>query len=267
MGQLQLEGKLVWITGASSGIGRELALIAAISGARVILSSSTYEKLEKVWNECRIINPHCYMRLLDLSVPADIPEVVDFVLKKYGPVDVLINNGGISQRSLITETSEETIRKVMEIDFFGPALLTKAILPSMIANGGGHIAVTSSFTGLFGFPLRCGYCAAKHALNGFFETVRAEHFKDRINVTIVCPGRINTPISKSAVNGEGKSHGVMDPGQANGMPARECALQYMKAIRKNKKLVIIGRADKIMPRLKRFFPSLFYFLLKKVKPT
>ena len=137
----------------------------------------------------------------------------------------------------------------------------------MIASGGGVIAVTSSLTGKFGFPLRSAYSASKHALHGFFETLRLEYKKNNIKVTIVCPGLINTNISYKALAKGGVLHGKMDKKQENGMPVEKCAKLYLQAIENNKKEVLIGKSDKSMVYLKRFFPALFYKLIGKVNPT
>jgi NAD(P)-dependent dehydrogenase (short-subunit alcohol dehydrogenase family) len=256
MGSIKLEGKLVWITGASSGLGRELALAACRKGARVVISSSQYNKLERTMQECRRITDTCYFLLLDQSRPGDIASAVKRVTEKHGQVQVLINNAGVSQRAGIMETTEETLRQIMEIDFFSAALLTRELLPGMIKAGGGQIAVTSSVTGHYGFQLRSGYAAAKHALHGWFETLALEHAKDNIGVTIVCPGKIKTPISLSALRGDGKPWGIMDKSQENGLSAQKCAQVYIKAIEKRRCHLLIGGREVLAARLKALFPKL-----------
>lgn len=262
MGHFSLNDKLVWITGASSGIGRELALLCCLKGARVIISSSRVDKLEKTLIDCRRITDSCHFVLLDQSRPQDIPDAVKRVTERHGPVRVLINNAGISQRSVIMDTTEETLRQIMEVDFFSAALLTRELLPGMIESGGGQIAVTSSVTGHFGFPLRSGYAAAKHALHGWFETLALEHARDNIGVTLVCPGKINTPISLAALKGDGRPWGMMDPSQERGMSATKLAMAYIKAVEWRKPHLLIGGKEVLAARLKPLFPRLISLILR-----
>ena len=155
----------------------------------------------------------------------------------------------------------------MDTDFWGHINLTKQILPFMIGSGGGTIVVISSLSGLFGFPQRAMYCAAKHALHGFFETLRLEHIKDNIQVTMVCPGRVLTNISYHALTATGLEHGQLDKGQQNGVTAEYCAAKIDKAIKKKSKQVIIGKKEVIMPYLKRFAPWLFYWIASRIDPN
>jgi short-subunit dehydrogenase len=264
---VQFSNKIVWITGASSGIGEELVYQCALKKSIVIISSANLPELERVQSKCHEMGGICVVVPFDLSKPLEIDAAVDKVLQLNGKIDVLINNGGVSQRALIEETSAEMDRKIMEINFFGTIHLTKKLLPAMIASGGGTIAVTSSLTGKFGFALRSAYSASKHALHGFFETLRIEYQKDNINVTIVCPGLINTNISYKALAKDGALHGKMDKNQKKGMPVEKCARLYLRAIEKEKKEVLIGSSEKTMVYLKRFLPALFYKIIGKIKPT
>jgi len=264
---VKFENKIVWITGASSGIGEELAYQCTKKKATVILSSANKPKLEKVQKKCLEMGGICHVIPFDLANPEQINDAVENALQLCPKIDVLINNGGVSQRALVEDTPAEMDRKIMEINFFGTIYLTKKLLPSFIENGGGTIAVTSSLTGKFGFPLRSAYAASKHALHGFFETLRLEYKKYNINVTIVCPGLINTEISYKALAKGGAVHGKMDRNQEKGMPVEKCARLYLRAIERNKKEVLIGTSDKTMVYLKRFFPAMFYRIISKVKPT
>ncbi|NCB09688.1 MAG: SDR family NAD(P)-dependent oxidoreductase [Bacteroidia bacterium] len=144
--------------------------------------------------------------------------------------------------------------------------LTKAVLPSMIENGGGHIAVTSSIVGKFGFPYRSSYSASKQALHGFFESLRAENVQQNIRVSIIIPGRIKTNISVNAINKEGKSHARMDEGQDKGMAAEESAKIIIKRLKREKKEILVGGTEVIMVHIRRFLPWLYYRLSSKVKP-
>jgi dehydrogenase/reductase SDR family member 7B len=170
-------------------------------------------------------------------------------------------------RSFAVETPIENDRKIMEIDFFSYLIFTKVFLPSMIEKGEGFIAATSSLSGKFGFPLRSTYAAAKHAIQGYFETLRIELKQHGISVTIAYPASINTNISVNAIKKDGNPHGVMDSAMAKGMTAEKCAKIYLKAIKKCKPEVMIGGKEFIMYYLKRFFPRLFFRVIGKVKYT
>jgi dehydrogenase/reductase SDR family protein 7B len=259
--------RLVLITGASSGIGRAITLQLAKEGAKLVIADRAVEGLLALKSECLKFTSFCETISFDLSNPTEITNAAAEILSKYGPVYLLINNGGISMRSLAIETPIEIDRKIMEIDFFSYIILTKALLPSMIEQKEGFIGVTSSLSGKFGFHLRSSYSAAKHAIQGYFETLRMELKGNGISVTIAYPGSINTSISINAIKKDGKPHGVMDPAQENGMSAEECARQYIKAIRKGQPEVLIGGKEFIMFHLKRFFPRLFFILIGKIKST
>jgi len=264
---ISFKNRLVWITGASSGIGKELALQLAEEGAHLIISSNDAQELSHVADECREFTSFCQEYPFDLSNPEEVKTTAETIVNTYDQIYLLINNGGISQRSLVKDTPVEIDRKIMEIDYFSYVILTKTVLPGMIEAGEGFIAATSSISGKFGFPLRSSYAAAKHAIQGFFETLRAELKPYNISVTIAYPGRIQTNISLRAIDQNGKEHGKMDPGQQNGLSAKECARQYIRAIKKRKPEVYIGKNELLMVHIKRFFPSIFFRIVTKIKPT
>jgi dehydrogenase/reductase SDR family member 7B len=259
--------KIIWITGASSGIGEALAYGFARENARLIISSNNIEELNRVKNNCLKYCKVCKTVPLDLEIPSSIKEAFEKVILLFPKIDILINNGGVSQRTLLKDTSMEIFRKIMEINLFGAVNLTKLVLPVMIGNGGGHIIATSSISGKFGFPLRSAYAASKHALHGFFETVRLENVNDNIKVTIVCPGRVKTNISFNAIASDGKPHGKMDDGQNEGISPEKCARKIMRAVRKNKKEVLVGGKELLMVYFKRFLPFVFYRIVTKIKST
>ena len=264
---MSFKDKVVWITGASSGIGEALSYEFARQEANLIISSNQSDGLEKVQNKCEELNVKCKVQVLDMMDIEKMQSITDDLVKEFGRIDVLVNNAGVSQRSLVQETPLAVDRKIMEIDYFGTIALTKAVLPYMITNGGGYIAVTSSISGKFGFPLRSAYAAAKHALHGFFETLRAEVYDHNIKVLIAFPGRIKTNISLNALTKDGKAHGKMDDGQNTGITVEKCARQYVKAMRKDKKEVLIGSTELLMVYIHKFFPGIFYKLARKIKPT
>ena len=260
------KSRIIWITGASSGIGEALALRWAASGTQLILSGRNRQQLEMVAENCQKLGADVLIVVFDLTQIADITAAVHKVLSEVSRIDILVNNGGISQRSRLIDTPVEVARKIMEVDFWGPVELTRQILPFMVETGGGSIVVISSLTGLFGFPRRSIYSSAKHALHGFFETLRLEHFRDNIRVTMVCPGMVKTNISVHALTASGEEHGVMDKGQSNGVTATYCANKIVNAVSRNRKEVIIGKKDVIMPYLKRFVPWLFYKIAQRIDP-
>ena len=176
--------RICWVTGASSGIGEALAYELAKEGAKLILSSNQPDELEQVKNKCLLETSFCEVIVFDLSNPDEVTRIAKETVHKFGPIYLLINNGGISQRSFAHETPIELDRKILEIDFFSYIILTKAVIPSMISSGEGFIAATSSISGKFGFPLRSAYAAAKHAIQGYFETLRLELQPHNISVTI-----------------------------------------------------------------------------------
>jgi len=259
------EGKVIWITGASSGIGEALAYEWSKLGARLILSARRENELERVKAACAH-SERCTVTPLDLSQQEEIEAVADSMLQQFGCIDILVNNGGISQRSMVVETDVAVDRRIMEVDYFSGVILTKKLLPAMVAKGSGHIIAISSIVGKFGFPMRSAYSAAKHAMHGFYESLWAELHTQGIRVTVACPGRILTNISLHALTKDGTAHGEMDHAQANGIKAETCARKIIKAVRKNKKEIYIGKIDLLMIYFKRYVPCLYYRLVSKVKP-
>ncbi|TFV97894.1 SDR family oxidoreductase [Algoriphagus kandeliae] len=255
---------VIWITGASSGIGEACAKKFCQEGYQVIISSRKEAELERVKNTC--IHPDRVKILpLDLADQSDFEHTVKQAVSLFGKVDILLHNGGISQRSLIKETDLEVDRKLMEVNFFGTVALTKAILPYFMERKSGHFAVVTSLVGKFASPYRSAYAASKHALHGFFDTLRAEHYQDNIAVTLICPGFIRTQVSVNALTGDGSSLGKMDDAQAKGMSPESCANAIFKAIQKQKEEVLVGGKEIYAVYLKRFFPHIFSKILRKAK--
>jgi short-subunit dehydrogenase len=257
----------VWITGASSGIGEACAYRYAARKATLILTSSSQQKLEPVAEKCRALGADVTLLPYDLRQLDGIAALVQEAWQWHGGIDILFCNAGVSQRTNIEDTSMEVFHTLMDLNFFAPVEMAKAILPLMLANGGGHIAVTTSIAGRFGFPLRCGYSASKHALYGFFETLQAEYTDKGIRTTIVCPGRVRTDISLNSLDKNGQRRGVMDPGQANGLSAEAAAKKIVRAIDKGKLEVLVGGKELVMVYIKRFFPGLCARLARKIKPV
>lgn len=260
--------KTVWVTGSSSGIGK--AFVEELDKQHditFILSSRKESELIALKNNLKKPEKH-YIIPIDLEKSETIEQAVETVKSLGLKIDFLFNNGGVSQRAEVLETAIDVDRKMFEINFFGNIYLTKLVLPFMVENNAGHIIVTSSIAGKFGFFLRSAYSASKHALHGFYESLRLEVEKNNVHVTILCPGKINTPISKSALTADGSAHGLMDHNQATGMSTETCAKQIINAIQKNKKEVLIGNKETLAVTLKRFLPqNLFWNIIKKQSAT
>ncbi|WP_396638118.1 SDR family oxidoreductase [Maribacter sp. R77961] len=257
-----IKGKKVWITGASSGIGEALTYRLNELGCLLVISSRRLEALETVKTNCK--HPENVTVLpLDLAAfdthTLASQEAVDF----YDGIDILVNNGGISQRSLIKDTKFEVFQKMIEVNYLGTIQLSKSLLPHFIAKKSGRFVTVTSLMGKFGSPYRSGYCGAKHALHGFFDVLRMEHERDNINVTLVCPGFIKTRVAKNALIGNGTKQEKEDEATANGMSPKDCANEIIKAIEKNKFEVYIGGKETFGVYLKRFFPKLLHRVVLK----
>ena len=256
----KLKNKVVWITGASSGIGQALAFAMAKEGAKLVLSSRREQELKNVAEKCAsdvLILP------LDLSNSSNFKDLTQQVLEHFGSIDVLINNGGISQRSEAAQTSLEVDRKLMEVNYFGAAALTKAVLPIMQQQKSGHLVAISSLSGKFGFFLRSAYSASKFALVGFYESLRLEEEKNNIKVSLVFPGFVHTNISQNALSGDGQKHAKLDNNQKGGISAEKCARDIIRGIKKDKHEIISGGSEKWGILLNRLFPNLFYRILRE----
>ncbi len=258
--------KVVWITGASSGIGEALAKVFAGQGAKLILSARREDELQRVKNNLKLNNDNSFILPFDLADTSKINELSQQVISKFGRIDILINNGGISQRALTMDTPLEIDRKIMEINFFGTIALTKSVLPYLLKQKSGHLVVISSISGKFGFYFRSAYSASKHALHGFFESLRMEVFNDNVKVLIVCPGKIRTNISINAITGDGGKHNTMDESTDSGLSAEACAEKIVNALEKNKEEIFIGGKELRAVWMKRMFPKLFSKMIRKQKP-
>jgi short-subunit dehydrogenase len=261
-----LSNKTIWITGASGGIGEALAIELANRGARIILTARDEEKLNSVKaglkGEGHIVYP------MDLLKTGEISEHIERLIQWEGAVDMLINNAGVSQRSSAVDTALEIDRRIMELDYFAAVYLTKGLLPKMVERKSGCIVTITSVAGKLGTPKRSAYCAAKHALHGFMDSLRAEVHKHNIEVVLAVPGSIQTNISRNALAGDGAKHGVLDPAIANGMPVEECARRIVNGIIRGKEEILIAQGkEKLAVYLKRFWPGLLARMVRKVRTT
>ncbi len=255
------EPSVVWITGASSGIGEALAIEWSRRGARLVLSARNATELERVRHACEHPDRHL-VRPLDLPDPGAIVAAAEEVLGAMGHVDVLVHSGGVSQRSLASETDLATDRAIMELNYFGTVALTKAVLPSMLARKSGHLVPITSVIGYVGVPLRSAYAASKHALHGFFEALRAETAKHGIAVTMVVPGYIRTRVSENALRGDGSRHGKLDETHAKAMLPEQAAPRIIDAVEKKKAAVRVGGPEIHAVLLRRLLPGLLRRVLR-----
>lgn len=258
--------KVVWITGASSGIGKALVKEYAASGCKIIITARREQELSALKNSCPkpeniIVITH------DLADYHSAKEKVEKAIQAFGSIDIMIHNAGISQRSLAAETDIAVDKKIMDTNYLGTVALTKALLPHFVKQQSGHFAVITSLVGKFGSPYRSGYAASKHALHGFFDSLRAEHAKDNIKVTLICPGFVATNVSVNALTGDGSAQKTMDNATANGITAEHAASKIINAIRKEKLEVYIGKKEIYAVYLKRFLPSVFAKILENAKVT
>lgn len=260
------DDKVIWITGASSGIGEALVMaLAAKSSAKIILSSRHKEQLYTVAEKAGLDKNRFAVLPLDLIDYKGMRDITAEAVSKFGRINILINNAGLSQRSLAVDTDIEVDKRLMDVNFIGTVALTKAVLPYMIGNGNGQIAVVSSVMGLFGAPMRSGYAASKHALHGFFDALRAEIYEQNITVTMICPGFIQTPISINAMTADGSRQGTMDDSTMNGMPADIFATKMLSAIARKKNQASIGGREVMGTYLKRFFPAILAKVVRNAK--
>jgi len=263
---LKFKNKIVWITGASSGIGEALAEEFALQGSTVIISSHEKEELDRVKKKLEPISKEIHPVVFNLAKPDEVSAAAAKVLKEFGRVDVLMNNGGISQRALAAESPVEVDRLVMEIDYFAGVILTKSVLPGMIERGEGYIGVTSTIAGKFGFPMRSAYSAAKHALFGFYESLLAENHKHGIRVSLFSPGRVRTNISLNSVDNQGKARKVMDPGQENGISPEKCARKMVRSMKRGRRDVLIGGSELMMVYIYKYARRLYYRMARNMSP-
>jgi dehydrogenase/reductase SDR family protein 7B len=259
-------GKVVWITGASSGIGEALAYELARRGANLVLSARREAQLERVREQCVRASDHMVLPL-DLTEAETLAAATAKVLERFGHVDILVNNGGISQRGTVAETTLEVDRRIMEVNYMGTVALTKAVLPSMLTRRSGQVVVISSLMGKIGTPLRSAYAASKHALQGFFDCLRAEVHDQGVHVCVISPGYVRTEITKHALTADGSAYDQMGEAQSKAMSAEQFAKRCADAIANDATDKMIGGPEVWAARLQPFFPRVYDFLVRRVKST
>ncbi|KAM6163753.1 dehydrogenase/reductase SDR family member 7B [Rhynchocyon petersi] len=263
-----LKDAVVVITGATSGLGKECAKVFHARGAKLVLCGRNRNVLEELTRD--LATPHAnnvqtykpYVVTFDLANPSAIAEAAAEILQCFGHVDILVNNAGVSYRGTITDTTVDVDRRVMEINYFGPVALTKALLPSMIERRQGHIVVISSIQGKISIPFRSAYAASKHATQAFFDCLRAEMEQYEIEVTVISPGYIHTNLSLNAITADGSRYGVMDKTTAQGKSPAEVAQDVLTALGKKKKDVILADlVPSLAIYLRTLAPGLFFSLM------
>lgn len=261
---MYFKDKVVWITGASSGIGEHLAYALAEQGARLALSSRNEKELQRVANNCR---GQADLLLLPLDVAdfASINPASRQLIDHFGRIDILINNAGISQRAPVVETDLEVDRKIMDVNFIGTVAVTKAVLPDMLKQGAGQIVAISSVMGKIGTPWRSAYAASKHALHGFFDSLRAEVEEAGVKITVICPGYVKTNVTINALKGDGSQNKVMADTTSKGLHPAHFAQRALRVIAQKRREVNIGKFEIVAIYIKRLWPGLLSYLIKKVK--
>lgn len=262
MAQTVFQNKVIWVTGASSGIGEALCLALAKSPCKLVLSARRVNELERVKQACvdlGLDEQDVLVLPLDLKQLDNLTALAQQVKDQFGRIDFLFNNAGVSQRSLCIDTDLDVYRTLLDLDVLGQIAMTKAVLPYMIEQGSGHIAITASVAGKVGVKLRTGYCAAKHAVMGFFDALRAEVAGQGINVTTITPGFIKTSIDKNALSADGSAYGKADLDITNGMDVNECIQNIINGINKGKpEIAMGGRQEMLALWLRRFFPRVLF---------
>ncbi|MDR0362106.1 MAG: SDR family NAD(P)-dependent oxidoreductase [Planctomycetota bacterium] len=257
------KGKNVWITGATSGIGRALAVELARAGARTLVSSRRLDRLEETVAACRMAGAEASALALDLADAASLPGKAREAERSLGRIDILAAVAGVGQRGAALDTESAVARRIFEVDFWGTVELARLVLPAMYARGGGQLVVVTGVLGKFGAPRRSFYSAAKHALHGWCDSLREEAPGAGVEVTLLVPGWVRTEISEHALDDGGAPHGRMDPGQQRGITPEECARRSLPAITKGLPEQLIGGIECGGVYLNRIWPGLFRKMLRR----
>lgn len=258
------KNKVVVVTGASSGIGNEIVNHLMQFEANIVLCARNEKAMLEIVQTKNHKQENYLIYSIDFSQSNNYDELKNAVISKFGKIDILIHNAGIAQKSLAQETNEEVERRIMEVNYFAPVLLTKAILPQMIKQGKGQIIAISSILGEIGLPNVAPYCASKHALNGYFESLRYDVEKLGVDVSIIEPGFIKTDITKKSLTGDGKVHNQDSVAQEKGMDAKQCAYGILKHIKNKTWKGKVGGLETFMPNFAYYFPRLFHYLMRKM---
>lgn len=261
---MNLANKVIWITGASSGIGEAIVNALAKENCKLVISARRVEELNRVKANTKLTDENILVLPIDLEQHQNAKEWTKKVIDKFGRIDILINNGGISQEGFALNTSAAVEQKIMNINYFGNVALSKAVAPFMQQQQSGKIVIITSIAGKFGQAGLSSYSASKHALYGFYDSFRLELKEDNISVLLVSPGFINTNVTLNAVTGDGSTFNKNSPAQENGMKTEVFARKFISALKSNANHKYIGNKELLAVPFKTFFPNLFYNLIYKM---
>lgn len=263
---MNFENKVVWITGASSGIGEALAYTFAKRKAKLVLSARREDELERVKKNCNLPEGDILVLPLDVADHEKAEQAAQTVLATFKHIDILINNAGLSHWSKIKDMSYDVLKRIMDVNFMGGAMLTKAVLPSMLERREGTVVVVSSILGKIITAKQAAYNASKHAIHGFYDTLRAEYSKEGLNVLLVCPGFVNTNVAKNSLNKEGVPINKNNKMIENGLDPLVVSEKILSAISSGKEEILLaGGKESFAVYLKRFFPGLFSKMIANTK--
>ncbi len=257
-----VKNSVVWVTGASSGLGEALTYQLASEGARLVITSNEPDGLARVAQKTGLAADKI------LVLPAtlenfDAEDLTKKVIAHFGTIDILINNAGVLQKAFFEDTNEEIERKIMEINYFASIKLTRAALP-YIKQQKGMVVAVGSLNGRVGAPWMTTYCASKYATIGFFESLRYELLKDKVQVLIIIPGFMNTDITLNAWTGDGSKYGQNSITQKIGMTVDVCARKISNAIKNDRRNLLVGRWEHLFPYIRMACPPFFFWLFRKM---
>lgn len=235
--------QVIWIIGASSGIGEALARHYSASGAKLILSARSRDKLYSVKSTCKGNPMNTHILPLNLENMEDLSQHAQEALRIFGRIDMLIHSAGVTQRALALDTDITVAQKIMNINYWGPVVLAQAVLPTMIKQGSGHLVVISSLMGKIGTRFRSSYAASKHALHGYFESLRSEIYDDNIDISMVCPGFVNTSLGEKALKGNGELYQKKDNIHNDAMSADKFVSKLAPYLHKRKEEIFIAGSE------------------------
>lgn len=250
----KMTGKTVIVTGASSGIGKALALEFARQGASVVLMARQQDALLAVADEIRKSGAEALVVTGDVSQEQDCQSLVMKAIDRFGRIDVLVNNAGVSMRALFDEVDLQVIRKLMDVNFWGAVYCTKYALPYILKQKGSVVGI-SSIAGKKGLPARTGYSASKFALEGFLETIRTENLNRGLHVLVACPGFTASNIRSTALNEKGNAQGESPRDESSMMTAEQVASAIVQAVIGRKRDLVLTATGKLTVWLNRLFPS------------
>ena len=262
---MNFNNKVVWITGGSSGIGESLSYAFKKEGAKIIISSHEEDELLRVKKNLDMPKDDILILPFDLTKHDEMQLHTEKVIAKFGKIDILMNCGGVSQRALVKDTKLSVDKLIMDINYFGTIALTKAVLPHLIKQKSGNIMAMTSLTGKIGVPMRSAYAGSKHALHGFFDTLRAEVYDDNIKIMLVLAGYVLTNISKNALTADGTPQNKQDESFNKGMTPEYVAGKILKGMKRNKREILMGGKETLGIYIKRFFPGLFAKIIRNRK--